>query len=270
MRSDLILAHKSAEVAYQTEWWTNIEFDAVTIIVKNFPFDPSDPEGFHARTTLLGKTSNEVMAFAQGFLSLIHKRQKGVLMLPKSLHKIQQAPEVLRKVKSFTPWTQSIRACECDEVIERMELVRRVQAKVEMVENGTGGFPTKSFLEALVKFGIDAAQDLMLDERFAFRKCLSGGDVHVLRGRKARRNLAECTVPDFVFNEMDLADFVSTADEVPEVKFGKAKEERNPKRPKNLDRPKKRKGKRLPEPDTTVPRRSPRSAGSLDSSSVTP
>lgn len=216
MRSDIITAGLNDD-AFRPEWWTRIEFEAIVSALKNYPFEGLKPIDFHAKTTILGKSTDSVLSFAQAFLQLLDTRDKGAVTIPGRLHQMRKSPDGLWKVKGFTPWTQ-VKPRECDEIAARLDLIAGIRRKLREIGTAEqtdvwGDFQTRQFLEALLEFGVDTQKDLLIDERFGFRDYLAETDLAFAMGRRKRRVLFASPVPDFLFAEEDLLTFVRGSNE---------------------------------------------------------
>jgi hypothetical protein len=208
MRSDIILAGLSEE-AFQPEWWSNVEVEAVMSTLRNWTFDPANPRVFHARTAILGKTTDQVVIFAQSLIALIETHDRGALMLPDDCIWIERAPEQLQ---SASGWAQ-VKQRDCAALRSRitlLEAVRRRAVEIPAAEptGKWGDCETRKFLDALIDFGIDAQTDLLVDERFPFKEFLTEADLKFASGQRKKRVLSKSDLPDFLFSETDLAEFV--------------------------------------------------------------
>jgi SNF2 family DNA or RNA helicase len=212
MRSDIIKAGRNEEIAYQTEWWTKVEFEVVVGILKNVPFNITD---FHERTALLGKSKAEVIGLAEMLIEKVDGRNG--FTVPKEFHCIAKAPNGIQKMKGFSRWTH-LSPRESSEIAERINLIESVRRKESEIAGSEktkkwGDFETKQFLGLLLEFGVEQQHDLLLDERFNFKKFLSKSDRAFLCGDRERRKLMKSSLPDFLFTEADLAEFVQPPSE---------------------------------------------------------
>jgi hypothetical protein len=211
MRTDIIAA-QLLDLPYRTTWWTAYEFQTLVSTLKNFPFDSEDPIGFHAKSQLVSKTSEAVAAFACGFIELIAPEDNVGATIPPELSLIGSAPAGIANLAELSRWTNlSIRTC--NEIRKRLSFLPRLQAKIAELtpEDETeewGTFPVKSFMDLVMKYGLDAMHDILIDPRFGFEKFLSETDLEFLQGKRSRRVLSESKLPDFLFTVADLKDWV--------------------------------------------------------------
>jgi superfamily II DNA or RNA helicase len=211
MRSDIITAEMNDD-AVQTAWWSGIEFEAIVAAIKNFYLEDAPPLEIHARTTILGKTTDSVLIFFQGFVHALRTRTTTGLAIPASLHQMRRAPDIVAKSKGFGTWTQ-LSPRLCDEILARMALLDGIRRKITELcgeeRIGEWGEPqTRTFLETLLQFGVDSQKDLLIDERFEFHTFLTTTDIEFVMGRKPRRDLLASAVPDCLFSEENLRAFV--------------------------------------------------------------
>jgi hypothetical protein len=216
MKADLIFAGLS-DAAFQTEWWTGAEFEAVVACLRNFEFDSARPRDFHARTGILGKSIEDCAVFAGALLRLLESHERGALLVPDSYHRLRRAPEAFAR-SGAAAWTQ-LKSRDCAEICQRIRLLRALRERAAAVEFASpsgqlGAWETKRFLEALLQFGLDVHRALLLDERMPFAQFLSQGNLAFVRGESRRRALTESTIPDFAFAMEDLEEFVVKKEEL--------------------------------------------------------
>jgi hypothetical protein len=98
-----------------------------------------------------------------------------------------------------------------------MELIAAIQRKIERLAaapptNEWSDFYVKKFLELLLAFGLESQTDILADDRFGFRRFLSGSDAAFVRGEAQYRDLSQSILPDFLFRELDLVDWIREDD----------------------------------------------------------
>ncbi|OHT13784.1 SNF2 family N-terminal domain containing protein [Tritrichomonas foetus] len=218
MRGDLIL-NQLDSCAYHFPWWSEPEFQAILASIRNFHFSTENPTAFHAKTGLLSKTTTEIVAFAAQLRRMIGERKKGQIIIPKSLHKITEAPSSLMNLKGFSAWT-TLQIRECDELRSRIDLLASLKSTIDEMRSLEeiqplqeteywSQYQEKKFLELINEYGIDFMRSILIDKRFGFYKHLSVNDEQFLNGEKPRRNPGTSDVPDFVFNEIELGKYLS-------------------------------------------------------------
>jgi DNA-binding MarR family transcriptional regulator len=208
MRSDIIKEGRNGDVAYQIGWWAQPEFEAVWRVLMNVPFNPDD---FHERTSLLGKSGSEVIQMADVLVRNLNGRS--AFTIPNSLHGLSKAPEEFQKVKGINSWVHLNRkdSAEFASRLALIESIRRKESEIPEAEGQTkwGDAQTKEFLRRLLEFGTEQQQDLLVDDRFGFHTFLSKSDRAFIAGTASGRILEESALPDFLFTETDLSEFVT-------------------------------------------------------------
>jgi hypothetical protein len=211
MRSDLIRM-QLVDCAFQSQWWTKVEFDQVVAVLSNLPINWDDPLDFHTKTTLLGKTTDDVLGFAQGLVALIGPRPKTPVKIPEDLHRIETAPRDLQDVRGFDKWVkQTLRDCQA--IADRIELIPLIQDRIAQLADAPetrdwGDFHARRFLELLLRFGLDAQTEILVDDRFGFKQFLSESDLLFTKGEAKRRSLVDSAAPDFLFTFENLSDWI--------------------------------------------------------------
>ncbi|OHT09131.1 SNF2 family N-terminal domain containing protein [Tritrichomonas foetus] len=216
MRSDIITAQLD-DYAMKFPWWSSIEYNCLLAVIKNFKYDPNDMVNFHAKTTILSKSTYEIRSFTYRLKKMLDKRVKGSIIIPKDMHVMKAAPKILQNSKGFSSWV-TILVRDCEEIAFRMELIGLIEKKVasmpDVPETETwGDYHTKNFLELLLQYGIDSMTDLLIDRRFGFSKFVSKSDREYITGEKKRRNLATSNLPDYLFSEDELISYLKGTSE---------------------------------------------------------
>ena len=200
------------EYAEITPYWTEIEYANVVAMIRNFPVDFANETELHAKTTILGKLTYEVVNFTQGLIDLLTRRKKGKgIAITERMAHINDIPVSIMK-ESMRSWLQ-VSAKNASEIQTRMELITLVQAKI--VDLGSpvkteewGPYYMQNYLEMLLKHGIDSMRALLIDERYDFRQFVSASDALFIAGEVKRRDIQNSNLPDYVFNEVDLMDYL--------------------------------------------------------------
>ena len=208
MRSDIITARLDDDFGMKFQWWTAIEYNNVMSVLKNYPYESNDFTLFHAKTTILSKTTEEIELFTCRLMKLLNQRIKGSIVIPKDMHMMKLAPKVLQNAKGFTSWA-NILVRECEDIVFRFALIEAIQHKLTTLNDTAqtenwSDFYTKQFLNALLQYGIDSMTDLLIDRRFGFKKFVSESDLEFIKGNKKRRNAASSQLPEFLFSEDEL------------------------------------------------------------------
>jgi hypothetical protein len=189
-------------------WWTEAEFDAVVVALKNFALHGETALAFHARTGILSKSTSEVVTFATQIRRRCIDRKKGPIAVPEVASRLAEAPESLAGSRAARAWT-TISARDADVLRERMDVVRLVRPALDRCED-YAEFDTKSFLELILRFGLDARLAILADRRFPFRELLSAADIEFCLGDVAVP-AGGSAVPDFLFDEQSFFAFLRTA-----------------------------------------------------------
>ncbi|KAH0793411.1 SNF2 family N-terminal domain containing protein [Histomonas meleagridis] len=129
------------------------------------------------------------------------------------MHKIELAPDIFQNMKGFKTW-KKVEVRTIREIKTRIEILHKIPEKIDSILNVEetaewSDFHNKKYLTLLLEYGIDSMKTLLIDDRFGFSQFVSLTDMDYLSGKKKRRNLALSNLPEYLFDENLLLDYLN-------------------------------------------------------------